>query len=139
MIKPFKHINWDKKYRFIKKYSERLEMREFEHNETRPVDWLLGAALILRHECARAIGWFDERYFMYLEDCDLCQKFWERGTAVYYLHDIVVTHAHERASASVPGALTALIKNKMARVHLRSWMQYLWKWRRHHKFYAKLS
>ncbi len=139
LIKPFKQINWDKKYKFIKKFADRLEMKDWEHNETRPVDWVLGAVLILRSEAAKKIGWFDRRYFMYLEDCDLCQTLWENGIPVYYAHDIAVTHYHERLSAVVPGALVALIKNKLARVHLASWLKYLWKWRKLHKYYVKLS
>jgi len=139
LIKPFKHINWDKKYKFIKKYVDRLEMKDWEHNETRPVDWLLGAALILRSAAVQKVGMFDGRYFMYLEDCDLCQTLWENGIPVYYVHDIAITHHHERLSAAVPGALTALVKNKLARIHLASWVKYLWKWRQKHKYYVKLS
>jgi len=138
-IKPFKQINWDKKYKFIKKYTDRLEMKEWEHNETRPVDWLLGAALILRSDAAKTIGWFDRRYFMYLEDCDLCQTLWENGIPVYYVHDIAITHTHERASAAVPGTVVALLRNRLARIHLVSWLKYLWKWRKLHKYYVKLS
>lgn len=139
LIKPFKHLNWDKKYRWIKKYADRLEMREFDRGQSRPVDWVLGAAMIVRHDAARSVGWFDERYFMYLEDCDLCQKLWQKGWPVYFVHDVAVEHAYERASSAVPGALSALIKNKLARIHLHSWIKYLWKWRREHKYYVKIS
>lgn len=135
-IKPLKHINFDKKYKWIKKYAERLMMADFDHNATRPVDWVLGAALMVRQEVVDQIGWFDKRYFMYLEDCDWCHQMWELGWPVYYVHDIVIYHRHARESAKVPGIFKALLKNKLARIHLASWFKYLWKWRTNHKYYA---
>lgn len=134
-IKPLKQLNWDQKYKWVKKYTDRLLMRDFDHNETRPVDWVLGAAMVVRKEVIDQIGWFDERYFAYLEDCDWCHTMWDRGWPVYYVHDIIIKHAHARESAKVPGIIKALIKNKTARIHLASWCKYLWKWRGKHKYY----
>ncbi len=139
LIKPFKQMNLDKKYKWVKKYTDRLLMKDFDHNKTQPVDWVLGAALIVRKEVVDKIGWFDERYFMYLEDADWCHTMWEHGWPVYYVHDIVIKHMHARQSAQVPGIIKALLKNKLARIHLMSWIKYLLKWRGNHKYYATLS
>ncbi len=140
LIKPLKQINWDKKYPWVRKYTDRLLMKDFDHNETRPVDWVLGAAMIVRQEVVNDVGWFDERYFAYLEDADWCHTMWEAGWPVYYVHDIVIKHMHARESAKVPGIINALVKNKTARIHLASWFKYLIKWRGKHHFYAhKLS
>jgi N-acetylglucosaminyl-diphospho-decaprenol L-rhamnosyltransferase len=136
LIKPLKHINFDKKYRWVKKHADKLEMKDFDHHSTQPVDWVLGAAMIVRKEVVDSIGWFDERYFMYLEDCDWCHRMWDVGWPVYYVHNIVIKHAHMRDSAKVPGFLKALFKNKLARIHAVSWIKYLWKWRKSHKYYA---
>jgi GT2 family glycosyltransferase len=138
-IKPFKQINWDQKYGWVKKYTDRLLMHDFDHNETRPVDWVLGAAMMIRKEVVDAIGWFDDRYFMYMEDCDWCHAMWEKGWPVYYVHDVVIKHRHTRESAKVPGLVKALYKNKLARIHVASWLKYMWKWRKHHKYYGKIS
>lgn len=139
LVKPFKHLNWETKYALIKKYADRLEMRDFDHNETRPVDWVMGSAIMARDEAVRKVGWPDKRYFLYFEDCDWCQSFWENGWPVYYVHDIVIQHRHARESAEIPGIFTALIRNRLARIHLSSMIKYLWKWRQSHKYYAKLS
>ncbi|TAN32675.1 glycosyltransferase [Patescibacteria group bacterium] len=136
LIKPLKQMNFDRKYEWVKKHADRLLMKDFDHNETMPVDWVLGAAMVVRKEVTDAIGWFDERYFMYMEDCDWCRVMWENGWPVYYVHDIVITHKHERASAKVPGVFKAFIKNKLARIHFYSWLKYMWKWRGNHKYYA---
>ena len=138
-IKPLKHINWDSKYKWVKRYADRLLMKEFDHNSTRPVDWVLGAALVVRKEVVAEIGWFDEHYFMYLEDCDWCRTMWNNGWPVYYAHDIVIQHKHTRQSSQIPGIFKALIKNKSSRKHMMSWLYYMWKWRGQHKYYGKLS
>lgn len=139
LVKPLKHLNWDKKYRLVEKLTRRLSMDDFDHNETQPVDWVLGAALLVRQEVVNIVGWFDDRYFMYLEDCDWCRSMWEAGWPVYYVHDIVIKHRYARDSAKIPGVLNALLKNRLARIHLRSWAQYIWKWRKNHKYYGRLS
>ncbi len=135
LIKPLKQINFDKKYKWVKKHADKLIMKDFDHNETRPVDWVLGAAMMVRKEVVDQIGFFDDRYFMYLEDCDWCRRMWDKGWPVYYVHDIVIKHAHARESAKVPGILKALFKNKLARIHLNSWFKFLWKWRGSNKYY----
>ena len=139
LIKPLKQINLDKKYAWVRKHTDKLLMKDFDHDETRPVDWVLGAAMVVRKEVVDDIGWFDDRYFMYLEDADWCHRMWEANWPVYYVHDIVIKHRHERGSAHVPGIFKALFKNKLARIHLASWIKYLWKWRGNHKYYSSLS
>ena len=111
-------------------------MKDFNHEYSRPVDWVLGAAMVVRKEVTDVIGWFDPRYFMYLEDCDWCRTMWKYGWHVYYVHDIAIRHRHARQSADVPGFFAALRKNKLARIHITSWVKYLWKWKGHHSNYA---
>ncbi|MCX6780280.1 MAG: glycosyltransferase family 2 protein [Candidatus Magasanikbacteria bacterium] len=136
LIKPLKQINFDKKYAWVKKHVDNLEMKDFDHNETRPVDWVIGAAMVVRQEVVKDIGWFDDRYFMYLEDADWCRRMWEANWPVYYVHDIVIVHMHARASAQVPGIFKPLFKNKLARIHFMSWLKYIWKWKGNNKYYS---
>lgn len=112
-------------------------MKDFDHDKTQPVDWLMGSAMFARGAALQQVGVFDDRFFMYYEDSDLCRRFWEAGWPVYYVHDIVLTHAHGRGSAKVPGVVRAIIKNKLARVHIMSWLKYMWKWRGNYKYYAE--
>jgi N-acetylglucosaminyl-diphospho-decaprenol L-rhamnosyltransferase len=135
LIKPLKQINFDKKYKWVQKFSDRLLMKDFNHDSTRPVDWVLGAAMIVRQEVVDQIGWFDQRYFMYLEDSDWCRTMWNNGWPVYYVHDIIIMHKYARESAKIPGIFKALLKNKLARIHLMSWFQYMWKWRNNFKHF----
>lgn len=134
LIKPFKQLRLDEKYAWVQKHTDKLLMKDFDHNTTQPVDWVLGAAMIVRQEVVDEIGWYDDRFFMYLEDADWCRRMWDANWSVYYVHDIVIKHRHSRGSAKVPGLFRALFKNKLARIHTASWFKYLWKWRGKHKY-----
>jgi GT2 family glycosyltransferase/glycosyltransferase involved in cell wall biosynthesis len=60
------------------------------------VDWLVGAALFVRRTDLAQVGGFDERYFMYSEESDLCRKL---GGAAWYLPTAQVMHREGRSSA----------------------------------------
>ncbi len=111
-------------------------MKDFDHNQTRPVDWIMGSAMFVRGAAIKEVGMFDDRFWMYAEDSDWCRRMWEAHRPVYYVHDVYIKHVHGRASAKVPGIINALVKNKYARVHLISWIKYFWKWRGNYKYYA---
>ena len=56
------------------------------------VDWVSGAFTIIRREALLAVGTFDERFFLYYEEVDLCRRMAEAGYEVWYWPEIVVTH-----------------------------------------------
>ena len=118
-----------------KKATERYLMKDFDHNSTQPIDWVMGSAMFFRREAYDKVGGFDERFFMYAEDSDLCRRIWEVGMAVYYVHNIFLKHTHGRASAKVPNPLIAILKNKFTRVHIYSWLKYFLKWRGNRRYY----
>ncbi len=49
-------------------------MKNWDHATPRDVDWVSGAALMIRRACLDQIGGFDEDYYMYCEDVDLCWR-----------------------------------------------------------------
>lgn len=104
-------------------------MKDFDHNQTMPVECIMGSAMFVRKSALDEVGGFDDHFWMYFEDIDWCRRMWEKHWPVYYVHSIVIKHAHGRGSAKVPGIFRALIKNKLARIHLISWLKYFWKWR----------
>ncbi|HWD51046.1 MAG TPA: glycosyltransferase family 2 protein [Acidimicrobiales bacterium] len=57
-----------------------------------PVDWVSGACFLVRRSAFEQIGGFDERYFMYLEEVDLCWRLGQAGWRVGYAPAAVVTH-----------------------------------------------
>lgn len=60
--------------------------------ETAPVDWLAGASVMMRQGVLDEIGLFDETFFLYFEETDLCRRAQKAGHQVMYLANSVVTH-----------------------------------------------
>jgi N-acetylglucosaminyl-diphospho-decaprenol L-rhamnosyltransferase len=88
--------------------------RQLNADPSRPrsVDWVSGAAVWLRRSALDAVGGWDERYFMYMEDLDLCWRLRRAGFDVAYEPAGVVTH--------VQGASTSRIPYRMLVQHHRS-------------------
>ena len=63
-----------------------------------PVDWLAGLFLLFPFRLFTAINGFDERYFMYGEDVDLCARFRLAGYEVFWDPRISVIHQAQRHS-----------------------------------------
>jgi len=74
-------------------------MADWDHADTRPVDWVLGAAMLARKRAIRDVGLMDERYFLYFEDVDWCQRMWRHGYEVLYCAEAPMVHEYARASA----------------------------------------
>lgn len=72
-------------------YAERLVSKE------RFVDWVTGACLLVDRAAAIAVGLFDERYFMYEEDVDLCAALRARGGRVLFTPHATVIHHRGRS------------------------------------------
>jgi GT2 family glycosyltransferase len=56
------------------------------------VDWVPGAFAIVRRETLAAVGDFDERFFLYYEEVDLCRRIKAAGYEIHYRPEVVVVH-----------------------------------------------
>jgi GT2 family glycosyltransferase len=56
------------------------------------VDWLSGACMLVRRDAFRAAGGFDERFFLYWEDADLCRRLRNHGFHVRYVPGATAVH-----------------------------------------------
>jgi N-acetylglucosaminyl-diphospho-decaprenol L-rhamnosyltransferase len=59
---------------------------------TGPVDWLAGASMMLREEVVRQVGIFDETFFLYFEETDLCRRAAEAGWPTHFVRESRVEH-----------------------------------------------
>jgi GT2 family glycosyltransferase len=87
--------------------------------ETRhEAEWLSGAALCVRRSAFEQVGGFDERFFLYSEDADLCARLRAAGYSVVFEPAAVALH-EGGASAPAPGqaALKAHARVRYARLH----------------------
>lgn len=80
------------------------------------VDWVAGMFMLFRTEDYRAAGGFDEAYFMYYEDIDLCRRLGRAGKKVIYDPRAQVVHDARRASRRQP---------RLAAHHLASILRFL--------------
>lgn len=72
--------------------------KDLDFSETQEIDWAIGAALFMSKETYEVLGGFDERYFLYVEDEDLCLRAWEKGIPVIYYPEAKLIHNHLRGS-----------------------------------------
>lgn len=68
------------------------------------VDWVVGAALLVRREAYEQVGGFDEGYFMYSEEMDWCRRMKTAGWQVIYFPPAHIVHHEAKSSAQVPAA-----------------------------------
>jgi N-acetylglucosaminyl-diphospho-decaprenol L-rhamnosyltransferase len=98
------------------RFSGRYKMLGWDHAAPAEVDWVSGAFFLARRTTLEALGGFDESYFMYSEDVDLCWRAARAGWTVRYEPSGVVTH--------VQGASTDLRPYRMIAAHHRSLMRF---------------
>ncbi len=67
-------------------------MTEWDHNDSRQVDHVIGAFYFVRRDVFVEAGKFDERFFVYLEDLDLSVRINRLGYIIYYLADADAFH-----------------------------------------------
>ena len=96
-------------------------------SQTRLVDWVSGACLLVRRRDAEAAGLLDERYFMYCEDVDFCAAVRANGGRVYFTPAAEVVHLRGRSRASAPQAT--------AHAYRRSQLAF---YRKHHPAWAPI-
>jgi len=58
----------------------------------RTVGWLAGCFILLRGDMLRRLGGFDEQFFYYHEDLDLCRRVWQTGASILYTPEVGITH-----------------------------------------------
>jgi GT2 family glycosyltransferase len=71
--------------------------------ESAVVDWVMGASMLVRADLFRVVGGFDEGYFLYWEDADLCRRLRNRGWTTRYVPRARVRHPGGASAKSDPG------------------------------------
>jgi GT2 family glycosyltransferase len=67
------------------------------------VDWVPGAFAIVRASLFRALGGFDEKFFMYYEEVDLCRRIHDMGRKIAYWPSLRVSHTGGESAKTVEG------------------------------------
>jgi N-acetylglucosaminyl-diphospho-decaprenol L-rhamnosyltransferase len=74
-----------------RRFGEReLDLASYER-ET-PCDWTSGSFMFVRGEALEDVGWFDERFFLFSEETDLCWRLKESGWEIVHMPDLTIRH-----------------------------------------------
>lgn len=84
-------------------------MWDFDHGRTREVETLVGSFLLLRKEAIDAVGWFDEDFFIFSEETDLCLRLRKGGWKVVFHPEAVAIHFGKGSSSSDRGRFEELL------------------------------
>lgn len=97
------------------------------HQETHPVpegpvpiQTISGAAMMTDRESFEALGGFDERYFLHVEDIDICRRTWEKGGSVYIVPEAHIMHY---------GSTSAVPRIKVEWEKLKGFIYYFWNYK----------
>lgn len=123
---------------FLKKKVEFDEMRHLDYDKTQDVDWLQSSCVIIRRDFWEKVCGYNERYFLFMADTEMCARAWELGYRVIYFPQTRVYADGKRLSA---GGVGQFFKNRFVRLHvidsLKYRAKYLFKENPRKSFYQK--
>jgi len=102
----------------VEKMDYSYEMKWYDYKSIIEVPILSGCFIFVRTDILKDIGVFDERYFMYMEDYDLCRRIGKKYKVVFY-PKVSIVHEHGKASYK---------SRKMMIIHIKSAIKYFNKW-----------
>jgi GT2 family glycosyltransferase len=105
-------------HRFANRRMARYLLEDVDLTNPRFVPSLSGCFMFVRREALQSVGLFDERFFLYLEDVDLCRRIAEQWETVFYPGATII---HEYANSSYRNL-------RHLRLHLISAWKYFNKW-----------
>jgi len=112
-------------------FSKRYKRVERNHESDQEVDWISGAALCLRKEAVESIGCFDEHYYMYVEDMDLCYRLRQKDWGIYYNPKAKVYHHIGQSSKQMSSKMMIEHQKSIYRFYSKLYKDKPW---RHLKF-----
>ena len=107
-------------FRIDNRWSRAYTMSDWDRHSERQVEWVSGSCVLLRREALDQVGMFDEGYYMYVEDVDLCTRLREAGWEVRFSPELEVTHV---------GGTATVGRKEMTLEHSRSIYRYFAKHR----------
>ena len=86
---------------FRKQYKQWIS-KDQDSTRPRSVEQLMGAAVLIPREIIEKVGLFDESFFMYYEEVDLCYRIQKAGYKIFYFPESVIMHRGGSSSGQVP-------------------------------------
>ncbi len=103
------------------RYTRRYRELDADPKQARDVDWVSGASMWLRRAALDSVGGWDDGYFMYVEDVDLCWRLRGAGWRVVYEPAGTVTHVQGASTAKHPYRMIAEHHRSLLRFAAKRW------------------
>ena len=103
----------------FKNYTQKKEYRDTNLTQSFYPDFIQGSFLLFKTNDFIKINGFDQRYFLYMEDVDICKKIDNIGKRKLYLPEVEIVHIYKRESSKKIGLFLT---------HLQSGFKYFLKW-----------
>lgn len=107
----------------------RLDRRWANPDDNAMVDWIPGAFVFIPSEVFSSLGGFDERFFMYYEEVDLCRRMQQMGLKIHYWPSLKAMHIGGESAKTVKSARVSRTGSQLESWRMRSGLLY---YRKHH-------
>ncbi len=107
-------------------FSKKYKLADICRDNPFRVDWVSGSCVIIRKEALEDTGVLDEKYFMYVEDLDICYRMWQENWEVYYYPQAEIMH--HIAGSSGGGKIKSSFRMQKS-VFYFFWKNYRKNWR----------
>ena len=103
----------------FKNYTNNREYKNQNLQKSFYVDFIQGCFMLFKTKDLIALQGFDERYFLYMEDVDICKKIKQLGKKILYFPDVEITHVFKKGSSK---------SIRLFFIHISSMIKYFMKW-----------
>ncbi len=114
----------------------RLDRHWADPEQDAAVDWIPGAFVFLPTKLFNALGGFDERFFMYYEEVDLCRRLHRSGYSVLYWPSLKATHIGGASAKTVKSERVSRAGSQLESWRMRSALLY---YRKQHGYWGALG
>lgn len=97
------------------RWARRYHLDDVPADRVQDVDWVTGACMLVRREALAQVGLFDEGFFMYSEELDLCKRLRAAGWRVVYQPQATVVHYEGQSSGQVVARRQVLFNTSKVR------------------------
>jgi GT2 family glycosyltransferase len=98
-------------------FASRPYLSDWDHRSTREVESVMGACMLMRAEVFQQIGGFDEEFFLYSEEVDLCHRLRKAGYEVWYVHTARILHKERQSTIQLFGSVSRIVLQNLKSQH----------------------
>jgi GT2 family glycosyltransferase len=94
-------------------WTSRPYLSNWDHLSTRQVEQILGACMLTRADLFHSLGGFDEKFFLYSEEVDLCYRILKAGHQIWYVHTARMMHKERQSTIQLFGSVGRIVLQNM--------------------------